>query len=275
MSVSSTASPGVPSQTFEVDSLASFSGPSTVPVKLHPVPTLAQYDDGSPESVLIAGRVSGVRVGDRLVLVASDFTGDNDYWSLVTVAAVTPATDPATGVINTNVSFAQGGWGPTPPLSGPAGAAVRKHAPRGCRTDYRLLRPTATAAIIDPAVLSGGQQPPPPREPARAQPSRPPTVRRVHLSAAVRAISPGDLVLFDRGAGHPSALAVVTATSEALWTIPFPGPSLPRKPPSPHRRTSSSRTRSSTSRPPTPGSCWPRAARRPWTPSPSATASAT
>jgi hypothetical protein len=45
----------------------------------------------------------------------------------------------------------------------------------------------------------------------------------VHLSAAVRAISPGDLVLFDHGAGNPSMLAMVTATSEALWTIPFPG----------------------------------------------------
>ena len=32
----------------------------------------------------------------------------------------------------------------------------------------------------------------------------------MHLSAAVRAISPGDLVLFDHGARKPSALAVVT-----------------------------------------------------------------
>ena len=223
LSLSSTASPGIPSQTFEADSGMTFTGPSNVPAVLHADTKLRHYRNGSPRSVLLAGRVTGVTVGDRLVLVKRSFAGKNDYWSLVTVAAVTPATDPATGVINTNVSFAKGGWGPTPPVPGPAGAAVRKPPPWGDATDYRLLRPTATAAIIDPAVLSGRKQPPRRENPLGLSHSKPPKVRRVHLSAAVRAISPGDLVLFDHGAGHPSALAVVTATSEALWTVPFPG----------------------------------------------------
>ena len=55
----------------------------------------------------------------------------------------------------------------------------------------------------------------------------------VHLSAAVRGISPGDLVLFDCGAGSPSALASVTATYEALWSVPYPagpGVSVPALP---------------------------------------------
>jgi hypothetical protein len=228
MSLSSTASPGVPAQTFEVDSAVTFTGQSTVPVVLHPDTTLKQNTDGSPQSVLVAGRVSGVRAGDRLVLVDSNFTGDNDYWSLVTVTALTPATDPATGVVNTVVGFAQGGWGPTPPPAGQEAPVVPM--PPQDSTGYRLLRPTGTAAIMNPVELSEPRSPRGHERPIVTSDSRRATVRQVHLSAAVRAISPGDLVLFDLGAGNPSALAVVTATSEALWAIPFPGTRRPRPP---------------------------------------------
>src|SRR5205085_514166 len=51
MSLSSTASPGVPSQAFEVDSAITFTGQSNVPVALHPRTKLHQYRDGSPRSV--------------------------------------------------------------------------------------------------------------------------------------------------------------------------------------------------------------------------------
>ena len=46
----------------------------------------------------------------------------------------------------------------------------------------------------------------------------------MHLSAAVRAISPGNMVLFEDGTGAPLALAVVTGTSDALYTAPYPVP---------------------------------------------------
>ena len=160
--------------------------------------------------------MSGVAKGDRLVLVSRGFAGEDDNWSLVTVTAVTPATDPATGAINTHLRFAKGGWGPATS----AGGAAVPTAPNGLKaTGYRLLRPAATAAIIGPHL---------PHTPARETPlensdSETPEVQRVHLSAAVRAISPGDLVLFDLGAGKAAALAFVTGTSEALWAIPFPG----------------------------------------------------
>jgi hypothetical protein len=75
MSLSSTASPGVPSQNFEVDSAMTFSGSSNVPVALHPDTNLQHYRDGSPRSVLLAGRVTGVTVVDRLVLVNRPFVG--------------------------------------------------------------------------------------------------------------------------------------------------------------------------------------------------------
>ncbi len=52
----------------------------------------------------------------------------------------------------------------------------------------------------------------------------------VHLSAAVRGISPGDLVLFDGGAAASPALAVVTGVTEVLWTVPYPAGAAPTPP---------------------------------------------
>ena len=216
MSMSSTASPGVPAQTFKAGRAMTFTGSSAVPVALPPVTTLVQYGDGAPQSVLIAGRVSGVTVGDRLVLADRSFAGEDDGWSLVTVASLTPATDPATGAPSTSVGFAPGGWGPTPPPGYTAATA-----PSTDSTQYRLLRPASTAAIINPAALAAPKRPPRGDHPIEFS-GEPPRVRQVHLSAAVRDISPGNLVLFDRGVGNPSALAVVTCTSEALWAIPSP-----------------------------------------------------
>ena len=165
--------------------------------------------------------MSGVKVNDRLVLVDSRFKGTDDNWSLVTVQAVTPTSDPSTGTVNTTVTFVHGGWGPT---AAPAqSAAPAAPAPSRDATRYRLLRPTATAAIMTPAVLSAPDESRRSRDPIVTSGLTPPTVLAVYLSAAVRAISPGDLVLFDRGAGYQAALAVVTETHEALLATPFPG----------------------------------------------------
>ncbi len=243
MSLSSTASPGVPSQTFEVDSAASFTGQSNVPVTLSPDTAFGHPVEGTPSilSVLLAGRVSGVKAGDQLVLVESTFAGqdDNDNWSLVTVTAVTPATDPGTGTVNTQVAFCAHGWGPTPAPPTPSDdpSAAPEPGPSSDSTSYRLLRPTAAAALFNAAALWN------PSDPLSAAPSSEQTVAvisgspgsnalTVHLSAAVRAISPGDTVLFDCGAGNVSALAIVTATLEMLWAVPYPG-FLDQSPPNP------------------------------------------
>ncbi len=253
MSLSSTASPGVPAQTFEVDSEATFSGPSSAPVTLSPDTAFGHPVGGAPSilSVLLAGRVSGVKAGDQLLLVASTFAGqdDNDNWSLVTVTAVTPATDPGTGAINTQVAFTAGGWGPTSappdnlsappdnPSAPPDNPSAPGSGPSGDSTTFRLMRPTATAALFNAAALSN------PSDPLSAGPSSEQTVTvissspgsdelTVHLSAAVRGISPGDMVLFDGGTGKPSALAIVTATLEMLWAVPYPA-FLNQSPPNP------------------------------------------
>ena len=151
--------------------------------------------DGTPQCVLLAGRVGGIRAGDRLILVDSLFTGRDDGWSPVTVAALTPTTDPGTGVVNTLVTFAAG----RPLPSAPA-------------TRYRLLRAAATTALWNQGATGPGQ----------VVVEQTGSALTVHLSAAVRGISPGDLVLFDLGAGAPSALCVVAGIGEALWTVPYP-----------------------------------------------------
>jgi Baseplate J-like protein len=245
---------------------ATFTGPSSVPVTLSPDNAFGHPVEGTPSilSVLLAGRVSGVQAGDQLLLVESTFAGqdDNDNWSLVTVTAVTPATDPGTGAVNTQVAFSTYGRGPatTPPddpsaapgspggwepassapdePSAPDGpSAAPGPGPSGDSTTYRLMRPAATAALFNAAALWN------PSDPLSAGPSSEQTVTviagspgsdalTVHLSAAVRGISPGDMVLFDRGAGNASALAIVTATLDMLWAVPYPV-FLDQSPPSP------------------------------------------
>jgi len=220
MQLSSTASAGVPSQTFEVDEKATLTGPSAIPVAVAADDELRLYpDSGVPRSVLIAGRLSGVRPGDRLVLVHSQPSGqpDTGYWWAVTVASLAPEPDPATGVINTRAGFAPGGLGPTAP-PGPDRPAPPR--PPSDSTRYRLLRPAAAASIFNPAALGVPER----QEPPIVFDPKSSAVQRVHLSAAVRGISPGDLVLFDCGAGIPSALAVVTGSDEVLWAVPYPEP---------------------------------------------------
>jgi hypothetical protein len=281
MRLSSVATPGIPSQTFEVGAAASFTGPSSVPVTLPPDTTL-QLANGTPSGVLLAGPVSGIEVGDRLVLVEKDFAeklleqnlaGKDDHWSLVTVTALTPTPDPGTGAVNTQVTFSSQGWGPTlaPPAGSPAPGPITSPFPRPIgtffpgpigtffpgqvgtafprpipvpvlrpspipepgptpspqpsndstshrySTSYRLLRPTAAAALFNVTALGGAAA----QQPA-VVPHSDSTPLTVHLSAAVRAISPGDMVLFDGGTRSPSALAVVTETSEALSAVPYP-----------------------------------------------------
>jgi predicted phage baseplate assembly protein len=258
MRLSSVATPGVPAQAFETGAAASFAGASSVPVTLPPDVTLPVNADGTPWSVLLAGRLSGVKAGDQLVLARKDFAGADDNWSLVTVGALTPSPDPQTGAVNTLVTFSAGGWGPTSPRALRSPAVADRAAPRPDAvlaktggfhwlpgmiqqvfvrpprqsTDYRLLRPSAVTALWSRAVPAGGLV----IDTPKGSPAK------VRLSAAVRTISPGDTILFDRGAGSSSALAVTTGVSEEFWAVPFPqsatpapaaGPVPPHKPAKP------------------------------------------
>jgi hypothetical protein len=207
MSLSSTATPGIPAQTFEVDAGGQFPGVSNVPVTVPADPTLHCDEYGRPQEVLLAGRISGIKQGDDLVLAVSGFAGNDDNWALVTAAGTTPATDPATGAINTHIDLATPDWGPTQALTSPPQNPLA--------TDYRLLRPTAATTVwSNPNVPAGSQviAPAPGDE----------DLTRVHLSASVRGISPGDTVFFQ---SPPNALAlgVVIRTSETFFPVPYPG----------------------------------------------------
>lgn len=251
MRLASVATPGVPSQTFETGPAASFAGPSSVPVTIPPDTEFITNADS--KSLLLAGQVKKIKPGDELLLVAKDFSGTDDSWSLITVTAVAPQVDPGTGVTNTLVTFT-GGWGPTPAPSPPIEILVEEaqsfevegHAliseeanrasvfgaggfhwrpgppqpqpgpPPKEATDYRLLRPLAAASLWNQAtdnasqvVVGTGGTP-------------------VQLSATVRGISPGDMVLFDTGHGSPAALAIVSAVSDELWTVLYPGNPTPK-----------------------------------------------
>jgi hypothetical protein len=208
MSLSSTATPGVPAQTFEVDARGHFPGVSNVPVTVPPDKTL-HCDHGLPTEVLLGGRISGVKQGDDLLLVYRQFVGTDDKWSQVSVTSVTPATDPATGAINTHIGLDTPNWGPTHATASPPDSPSA--------TDYRLLRPTAaTTPWSNPHVPTGMQ--------VVGPSSTDKNLTSVHLSASVRDISPGDIVFFQNET-DALALGVVIRTSETFWAIPYPGSS--------------------------------------------------
>ena len=210
MELSSTATPGVASQTFEVDAEAAFTGACTLQVALPPDTTLLVAPD-STVNVLLAGPIGGIKVGDELLLVARNFVGAGDDWCAVTVSAIAPASDPATGALNTLVTLSS-------PVSGWQQSlrwlAVLVSSRPDC-TQYRLMRPTGAAAVWN---QGGGVKPPIVSVSGAGAPAGGATVS---LSAVVRAIAPGDLVLFDRGVSG-GALAVVTGMGDALAAIANP-----------------------------------------------------
>ncbi len=229
MRLSSVATPGIAAQTFEVAQAAAFSGPSSVPVTLPPDPALPLGAQGSPASVLLAGRVNGVKAGDELLLVDRSFSGSDDHWSLVTVGAVTTQPDPATGAPTTLIEFSAGTWGPSllavPPWWQPwvevfeAGPGPSPQA-----ASYRLLRPTATAALWNRNPAGSGEPTPPGTVPVGDQlvvEWTPPTLT-IHLSAAVRTMQPGDLVLLSNSTGAALGLGTVAGTSEVMWSVGSP-----------------------------------------------------
>lgn len=208
MQISSTATPGVPAQTFEVAAAGTFPGASDVVATLPPNPDLCVTATG-PASVLLAGKVTGAKPGDQLVLVSTEWDGADDNWSQVTVDTVSQETDPGTGTVNTRVAFTSAAvWGPT---SGPDVTEPPDATP-GQATDYRLLKPAAAASLWNQGSTSSIPQPI----------SSAATPVTVNLSAAVRSIQPGDLLLFDGGTQAPSVLASVCTISDCPATVPFP-----------------------------------------------------
>jgi hypothetical protein len=254
MQISSSATPGVPAQIFEVTSASTFSGTTNVIATMPPHDSLDASSTG-PNSVLLAGKVTAAKQGDRLVLVLSGWAGNDDNWSLVTVRSATPETDPGTGAVNTRVTFTSAPvWGTAPAATSPSASSGTRsavihrtefeqvvHAATGLSetaastgallwwgkgrqpspnapetspaTSYALLRPTASAALWSPADSSGGVSPP---APVTGDGST------AYLSTTVRAIRPGDMILFDGDSAAASVLAIVTTAQDQTGKMAFP-----------------------------------------------------
>ena len=142
-SLSSTATPGVPAQTFEVDAPATFTGASNVPVTLPPDTALQRHGDGTPHPCCWRAGSAASRpatsscwsrqgghgrrqlvAGDRAAAVAGDRPGDRRRQHPGHVHRA-------------------GGWGPTPTPPPPPGSPVRRPAPP------RLRRHPLPAAAPD------------------------------------------------------------------------------------------------------------------------------
>ena len=204
MAITSTPSPGVPAQTFETIVPASFSGPSDIPVTLVPPGGM------TAGSVLLAGLVTGVKTGDSLLLVPQGWDGTTETWAVVTVQGTSPAADPAGGT-NTLVSFVVSAGADPASQPGPPAAA-----------GYRLLRPISSVPLMQPIAESEVSD------------------LTFDLTATVRGITPGDIVMIDgSGNGSGSYPAVVTGYAEATWysvngeqaTAAFPPPNAAGTPP--------------------------------------------
>jgi hypothetical protein len=267
MQISNTATPGVPVQTFEATA-TTFSGPTDVVVTISADPNLEVRSDGSttdagPASVLLAGKVSGISLGDRLLLVAKSWAGNDDDYSVVTVGGLNPETDPGSGAINTRVAFtAAAVWGTAPPVTVSTPSSVTfttlyaqsvAAPPMGTRfaTAVRDVlskggwrAPTATE--VSTGTTAPGTTPQDPQatnyrllrpiaatslwnrggavSPVTGGSGSPLTI---NLSGPVQSIRPGDVVLFDGGSQTSSTLGLVTGTSDQLGTVPSPEPLSP------------------------------------------------
>jgi hypothetical protein len=96
--ISSTPTATVAAQQFETVTDAVFTGADTLAV------TLVPDTPPRPGSVLLAGRTTGVRPGDQLMLLPSGWRGTTDTWTAVTVEQVALEKVPGGG-FNTRISY--------------------------------------------------------------------------------------------------------------------------------------------------------------------------
>ena len=195
VAVASVATSGVPTQMFETTTTAAFAGASDVPVALDPA--WSTLSDPTGAGVLLAGTVSGLNVGDPLVVAPTPPWNASSLAAgacPVSVVSVTADTDP-NGATNTQVTLdGLTAAVATAPASGIS--LVRSQQSAGLWTQ------TSDAAIVADTA----------------------TEVDVHLLGAVRGVSPGDLVFIDGANSATSTIALVTGVSEQFRSTPYPPP---------------------------------------------------
>jgi hypothetical protein len=206
MALASSAAAGVKAQNFVVSSAQTFTGAAQLQVMPYPNPALLNNSVGKgPASVLLQGKASGLNVGDYVLLVESGSAGRDDGWCWTTIDSLTHAVDPNTGGTNTVVAFDPSAvWGPSG-TSQPSSSVSNQ---------FELMKPLQSTTLWARDVPSGQQ--------VVDTTCRP----EVQLNDCVRALLPGQVVLFDGLAAQPSqpcALTVVAECTETTWYLASQG----------------------------------------------------
>jgi hypothetical protein len=178
----------------------------------YPDPELVSNSAGNgPASVLLQGKASGLNVGDSVLLVESGWAGGDDGWCWTTIDSLTPTVDPNTGSTNTVVAFDQSAvWGPS-------GASTPTYSDS---TQFELMKPTQSTTLWTRTSVPPGSQ-------VVASCG---TIALLHLNDCVRALLPGQLLLFDgpsASAQTPqnAALTFTFSCQEWTWVLDSPAPS--------------------------------------------------
>ena len=206
LQLASTATPGVPAQTFEA-AAATFTGASNGPIVLPPSTALLSAPDANDDrSILLAGKVSGIAAGDRLVVLPRDAATAESNWDEVTVVSVSKAADPNGGA-NTQVLLDQPDdwfWAPWAEV-----------------TDARLVQAMRSAELWTPpqgstdAILSnaGGSL-------------------KIRLASIQNGIPLGEIAFLDFGGDDGFFAVRPTSVATEFLGVPYPGATgNPKSPP--------------------------------------------
>ncbi|MDQ6867039.1 MAG: baseplate J/gp47 family protein [Pseudomonadota bacterium] len=142
--IQSKAGPGQQPQIFELMAATTSGLPDKAPVSVPPpaAPVLngATDSQGRPlASLLIAGTVGGLKVGDEVLLVEKGWAGKDGNWGIGVVQQFSAQKNP-TGAINTSITVAITSAG-----SGLSGAKA---------SSYRLLKSSGTATLFQYAAAA-------------------------------------------------------------------------------------------------------------------------
>jgi hypothetical protein len=204
MQLASSATPGVPSQTFEA-AAATFTGATDGPIVLPPSPGLVsppRPGESGFGSVLLRGSVAGVAAGDDVLIVPRDVETAKENWTELTVLSVSKESDPNGGSDTRVLLSTENDWW----------AAYTQAA------DARLVKTTRSAQSWtprgsgDPVLQLDGAN------------------LKIRLASIERALPLGEVAFLDFGADGLVPV-VPTATQEEFLGVPYPGAS--GSPPSP------------------------------------------
>lgn len=203
MALSSSATAGVPAQNFVVSAAQKFIGTAQVQVVPYPHPDLVINSAGiGPASALLQGKASGLNVGDYVLLVGSGSAGRDDGWCWTSIDSLTQTVDPNTGATNTRVAFdPKAVWGPSG-TSKPSSSVS---------TQFELMKPSQSTTLWARGDV-----------PSNQHVIDATCIPEVHLNDCVRALLPGQVVLFDGLAAQPSqpsALTIAAECAETTWYL--------------------------------------------------------